>query len=56
MAFWESKKGGADSFTYENPADGQTYTVRFKGMPKIKYTGMASLRRWDITGITLEQV
>lgn len=56
VAFWESKKGGSDSFTYLNPADATEYTVRFKGMPKIKYTGMASLRRWDITEITLEQV
>lgn len=56
MAFWESKKGGADSFTYLNPADATTYTVRFKGVAKIKYTGMGPLRRWDITDITLEQV
>lgn len=56
LTFWESKKGGSDSFTYENPADGQTYTVRFKGAAKIKYTGMGPLRRWEITGITLEQV
>ena len=56
VSFWESKKGGSQSFTYLNPADNQTYTVRFKGVPKIKYTGMAALRRWDITEITLEQV
>jgi hypothetical protein len=56
VSFWESKKGGSESFTYLNPADSQTYTVRFKGVPKIKYTGMATLRRWEITGITLEQV
>lgn len=54
--FWDLKMGGADSFTYLNPADAVTYTVRFKGMPKIKYVGMASLRRWEITDITLEQV
>lgn len=55
-AFWDAKYGGADSFTYLNPADSQTYTVRFMGQPKIKYVGMAALRRWDITGIALEQV
>ena len=56
LAFWESKKGSADSFTYENPADTVTYTVRFNGPATIKYTGMGPLRRWDITGINLEQV
>lgn len=54
--FWDTKKGGSDSFTYLNPADAQTYTVRFKGQPKINYVGMAALRRWDITGVMLEQV
>lgn len=54
--FWDLKKGGAASFTYLNPADNVTYTVRFVGQPKIKYTGMGPLRRWDITGIKLEQV
>ena len=56
VSFWNTYKGGSNSFTYLNPADAQTYTVRFMGQPNIKYTGMASLRRWDITGITLEQV
>jgi hypothetical protein len=56
LTFWEGRKGGASSFTYLNPANGVTYTVRFMGTPKIKYTGMASLRRWDITEIKLEQV
>ena len=55
-AFWDSKRGGSDSFTYENPTDNVTYTVRFAGAPKIKYTGMGPLRRWDITNIRLEQV
>jgi len=56
MTFWDTQRGGSDSFTYENPTDNVDYTVRFKGMPKIKDSGMSSLRRWDITGITLEQV
>ena len=54
--FWDLKMGGSDSFTYLNPADAVEYTVRFKGQPKIKYVGMAALRRWEISGITLEQV
>jgi len=54
--FWDTQMGGSASFTYLNPADAQTYTVRFMGQPKIKYVGMAALRRWEITGITLEQV
>lgn len=54
--FWDTKMGGSASFTYLNPADAATYTVRFKGQPKIKYVGMAALRRWDITDISLEQV
>lgn len=55
-AFWDTKMGGSDSFTYLNPADAATYTVRFKGEPKIKYVGMAALRRWEITDISLEQI
>lgn len=54
--FWDTKMGGSASFTYLNPADAATYTVRFMGQPKINYVGMAALRRWEITGITLEQV
>jgi len=54
--FWDAHMGGSDSFTYLNPADAVTYTVRFKGQPKIDYVGMAALRRWEIKGITLEQV
>ena len=56
VSFWESKKGGADSFSYLNPADAATYTVRFKQKATIKYSGMGSLRRWEITGVMLEQV
>jgi len=56
QAFWDLKRGGSNSFTYLNPADATEYTVRFKGLPKIKYTGMGPLRKWDITGISLEQV
>jgi len=54
--FWDAKMGGSASFTYLNPADATTYTVRFMSQPKIKYVGMAALRRWEITDITLEQV
>ena len=54
--FWDAQRGGSDSFVYLNPADAVNYTVRFKGQPKIKYTGMASLRLWEISNITLEQV
>ena len=56
VSFWESKFGGSDSFTYLNPADAATYTVRFRGKAKIKYSGMGPLRRWEITDIALEQV
>lgn len=54
--FWDEQFGGSDSFIYLNPADAVNYTVRFKGLPKIKYTGMAALRLWEISGIILEQV
>ena len=56
QTFWDQKRGGSDQFTYLNPANSVTYTVRFAGQPKIKYTGMGPLRRWDISNITLEQV
>ncbi len=55
-SFWDTKKGGSDSFIYLNPADATEYTVRFIGTPDIKYVGIASLRRWEIKGIKLEQV
>jgi len=55
-AFWDTYMGGSNSFIYLNPANATEYTVRFKGKPKITYVGMASLRRWEITGIVLEQV
>ncbi len=54
--FWDLKMGGSLSFTYLNPADSITYTVRFMGQPKMKYVGMGYLRRWEIVGISLEQV
>lgn len=56
IAFWESKKGGSESFLYLNPSDNVEYTVRFKGMPQYEYKGIGPLRRWNIKGITLEQV
>lgn len=55
-AFWDTQRGGSNSFTYLNPADAVTYTVRFVGTPRIKYSGMGPLRRWDITNIKLEQI
>ena len=56
MAFWDSKKGGADYFTWKDPVTNTVYTVRFAGTPEFKYEGFGSTFLWDITGIQLEQV
>lgn len=54
--FWDSKKGGSDSFTWADPITTTVYTVRFVGQPDFKYVGMGSTYRWDITNVQLEQV
>jgi hypothetical protein len=56
QAFYESKKGGSDSFTWTDPTTSVTHTVRFVGTPDITYTGYGSNFRWNITNIGLEQV
>lgn len=55
-AFWETKKGGSDSFTWKDPITNTTYTVRFAGQPEYRYVGMGNAYLWDITSINLEQV
>lgn len=46
-------RGGSDSFTWTNPADGVQYTVRFLGT--VKYKMSVNKNLWDISFV-LEEV
>jgi len=50
--FIDTVLGGADSFTWTNPQNSTSYTVRFKDNPTFSYT---SYNRWNVN-FTLEQV
>lgn len=54
--FFEARRGGANSFTWDDPVTLVTYTVRFVGEPEYKYVGMGTTYLWDVSNITLEQV
>lgn len=56
QAFFNSKRGGANSFTYIHPVSGDSFTVRFSVMPSYKYAGIGGFHRWDIANVKLEQV
>ncbi len=56
VSFWNARRGGSASFTWDDPITSVEYTVRFVGAPSINYVGKGSLYLWDITNITLEQV
>lgn len=55
-AYWDTKRGGAISFSYIHPTTGQTLTVRFAEPLKAKYVGMGNTKLWDVHGIVLETV
>ena len=50
------EKGGAISFTWQDPTSGITHVVRFKGDLKWKYSGKDTQFRFDSDPIELEQV
>ena len=52
--FYESRKGGSESFTWTNPADGVEYTVRFQEFSP-EYIGPGPGRRFNLK-IKLKQV
>lgn len=54
-AFWDAKKGGAVVFTWLNPVDGTTHTVRFKEPMTFKYAGLGGVHLWNVTSIVLEE-
>lgn len=56
QAFYETKMGGAVSFTWTDPTSATTYVVRFKGDLKWKYAGHGPTFRFDSDPIELEQV
>jgi hypothetical protein len=56
QTFYDSKKGGSESFTWADPVTATVYTVRFVGTPEIQYAGRGPSFRWNITNIGLEQV
>jgi phage-related protein len=50
--FVATVNGGADSFTWVNPADSQSYSVRFQNPP---ISTLSSFARWNVKFV-LEQV
>lgn len=56
-AFYATKRGGSQSFTWTNPTTAVEHTVRFKGALKWKYDGFASgqVHLWSAT-VQLEEV
>lgn len=55
-AFWDTVRGGSDSFDWTEPVSQATKLVRFAGMPDYKYVGINGVHLWNITGITIEEV
>ena len=57
LAFYGSVKGGSSSFQYVHPVTSVSYIVRFHGgVPKAKYVGAGSRKRYDVTEIRLRTV
>jgi phage-related protein len=54
--FYQTQRGGSDSFTYTPPTEGVEKIVRFKGPLKFQYTGAGTYFRWDVKNIDLEEV
>lgn len=48
--------GTHTAFNYTLPTTATVVNVRFKSMPKYKYTGLGDNLMWDITDIFLEEV
>lgn len=53
-SFFNSKSGSLDMFTFENPNDGQDYTVRFEES-RFKYT-LSGYKRYDFNISLVEAV
>lgn len=47
QSFWESVRGGANVFTWDNPITGVTKNVRFKGSLKFTYAGIGGNHRYN---------
>lgn len=47
--FYELVKGGSVVFDWTDPIDAKVYQVRFAEKLKIKYTGVSTAHRWDVT-------
>lgn len=47
-AFWQSVKGNADIFTWDDPTTGQTLNVRFKGQADYRYVGIGGNHQWNV--------
>lgn len=54
-AFWDTVRGGSDSFTWTDPQTNTGYTVRFKSPIEFKYTGFGGVHFWNVS-FELEQV
>ena len=54
--FWDAHKGGSNSFTWTDPVSNVTRTVRFKSGAAYQYAGHGPTRRWNATGVVLEEV
>jgi hypothetical protein len=52
LDFWDARKGEAEAFDLTDPRTGNTYSVRFKGQPKVTRTGPQT---WDIEGLVFEE-
>ena len=53
--FYKSMGGGSDYFTWTNPENAVSYTVRFKSTLSGSFVGRLNNRRWDIS-FDLEEV
>lgn len=47
-SFWESVRGNADMFTWDDPTTGTELMVRFKGTLDFEYTGIGGVHQWKL--------
>jgi phage-related protein len=47
-SFWESVRGTANIFTWNDPTTNQTLSVRFQGTFGFKYIGIGGTHRWNL--------
>lgn len=48
QTFWESVRGNADLFSWDDPTTGTEIMVRFKGTLKFQYAGIGGNHRWNV--------